>query len=130
LNELVARMHGCPNRDTRSAAAMGRWAPNRSVAARSRRRRLEGLRALVAEEVVAGEDVVDLQAVRAGVALADVALEERIVANDGSSPSITQETLRRGAAARLAGKVIHREIHRERWGHALPDGEGFKNYST
>src|SRR5258707_15770143 len=113
----MARMHRRPKRDTRCAAPMGRWARNGSVAARPRGRRLEGLRTLVAEEVVAGEDVVDLQAVRAGVALADVALEERVVANDGGSPSITQESLRRGAAARLAGRVVHREIHRKRWGH-------------
>ena len=96
---------------------MGRWARKRSVSAGARRRRLEGLGALVAQEVVAGEDVVDLQAVRTRVALADVALEERVVADDGGSPSITQESLRRGAAARLAGKVVHREIHRQRWGH-------------
>src|SRR5688572_6902608 len=53
--------------------------PDRSVAARSRGRRLEPLRTLVAEEVVPAEEVVDLQAVGAGVPLADVALEQRFV---------------------------------------------------
>ena len=114
-------MHRCPNTDT--SVRLRRDGLKVSVPSRPRRGGLESLRAFVAEEVVAGEDVVDLQAVRAGVALADVALEKRIVANDGSSPSINQETLRRGAAARLAGKVIHREIHRERWGH---DASGWR----
>ena len=83
-------------------------------------RRLEAPRAFVAEEVVAGEDVVDLEAIRAGIPLADVALEEGVVANDGASPSIAQEALRRGATAGLAGEVVHRKIHRERWGHGAP----------
>jgi hypothetical protein len=104
-----------------SAATMGRWDRARSVSASSRRRRLERLRALVTEKVVAGEDVVDLQAFGARVALADVALEERVVANDVGSPSIAQEALRCGAAAGLAeGRVVHREIHRGRWGHDAP----------
>jgi hypothetical protein len=69
----------------------------------------------VAEEVVAGEDVVDLQAVRASVALADVALEEGVVANDGGSPSIGQEAFRQGTAAGLTGRVV---VHRESIGSA------------
>ena len=121
-------MHRCPNTDTRVRPR--RDGPKSSVPSRPRRGRLESLRALVTQEVVPRKDVVDLQAVRAGVALADVALEERIVANDGGSPSVTQECLRRGAAARLAGKVVHRESTGSAGDTALPDGEGFKNYST
>src|SRR5215510_6309255 len=55
----------------------------RSVSARAGWRRLEAPHALVAEEVVAGEDVVDLQALGAGIPLADVALEEGLVADHG-----------------------------------------------
>ena len=105
-------MHRCPNTDTRVLPL--RDGPKGSVPSRPRRGWLESLRAFVAEEVVAGEDVVDLQAFRTGVALADVALEERVVADDGASPSIAQEVIRRGAAAGLAGKVVHRVIHWER----------------
>ena len=103
-------MHRCPNTDT--TVRPPRDVSSVSVPSRPRRGRLESLRAFVAKEVVAGEDVVDLKAFRAGVALADVALEEGVVANHRGSPSIAQEALRRGAAARLAGEVIHREIHR------------------
>jgi len=112
-------MHRCPNTDTRVRPR--RDGPKGSVPSRPRRGGLESLRAFVAEEVVAGEDVVDLQAFRTGVALADVALEERVVANDGASPSIAQEVIRCGAAAGLAGKVVHRMFHRERWGHGAPE---------
>ena len=121
-------MHRCPNTDT--SVRLRRDGLKVSVPSRPRRGRLESLRALVAEEVVAGEDVVDLQAFRAGVALADVALEERVVAHDGGSPSITQESLRRGAAARLAGKVVHRRSTGSAGDTALLNGEGFTNYST
>jgi hypothetical protein len=106
----------------------GRWPW--SVSARPRRR-LEGLDALVTEEVVPGEDVVHLKAFGARVPLADVALEERVVANHAGSPSVAQEALRLGATARLAGRVM---IHLESIGSdgdtTLPDGEGFTNYST
>ena len=59
---------------------MGRWGIRRgSVPASPRRRRLETLRALVTEKVVPGEDVVDLKALGASVAFADVALQEGLV---------------------------------------------------
>src|SRR5207237_1153818 len=112
---------GVPTGTHDGAAAMGRWGCRGSVSARPRRRRLERLGALVTEEVVPGEDVVHLQAFGARVALADVALEERVVANHTGSPSVAQEALRLGATARLAGRVmIHLEIHRERRGHDSP----------
>ena len=112
-------MHRCPNTDT--IVRPPRDVSGVSVPSRPRRGRLKSLRALVTEEVVAGEDVVDLQAFRAGVALADIALEEGVVADDGASPSIAQEVFCSGAAARLAGEVVHRVIHRERWGHGAPE---------
>ena len=77
------------------------------------RRRLEAPRALMTEKIVAGEDVVHPEAVGAGVALADVALEETIVAHDRAALLILKELLRRGAAARLA---TARQLH----GHEYP----------
>jgi hypothetical protein len=62
------------------------------------------------EEVVAGKDVVDLQALRAGVPLADIALEEALVANDGASASIAEKAIRRRASAGLAVRGIHRGL--------------------
>ena len=75
----------------------------RSVAARPRGRRLEPLRALVAEEVVAADEVVHLQAIGARVPLADVALEERFVRDEGAPLLVVEERLARRAAAGLAG---------------------------
>ena len=57
----------------------------RSVAAGSRGRRAECLGAGMAQEVIAREDVVDLEAIRAGIALADIALKKGLVA-DGGTP--------------------------------------------
>src|SRR6187401_3012415 len=121
-------MHRCPTTDT--AVGPRGDVSRSSVPARPRWGRLESLRALVAEEVVAGEDVVDLKAFRAGVALTDVALEEGVVANDAASASIAQEVFRSGAAARLAGKVVHRRSTGSAGDTALLNGEGFTNYST
>ena len=56
------------------------------MASSARRRGLEAPGALVAEEIVAREDVVDLEAVGAGVSLADVALEEAVVAHNRVVP--------------------------------------------
>ena len=94
----------------------GDAAAERSVPAGSRRRRLETERALVAEEVVTGEDVVDLKAFRAGVPLADVALEKRIVANDGRPASIAEKALRLGPAARLTVGLVHHRLERAKRG--------------
>src|SRR5262245_38440197 len=73
--------------------------------------------ALVAEEVVAGEDVVDLEAVRAGIALADVALQEAVVVDDTGALAVVEQADALGPAARLAGG---------RWCHPprTPGGSG------
>lgn len=73
-----------------------------SVAARPGGRGLEPLRALVAEEVVAAEDVVDLEALGAGVPLADVALEQGLVADHRAPLLVGKERLARGTLAGLA----------------------------
>ena len=73
------------------------------MAAGSRRRRLEPLRALVAEEVVAAEDVVDLEAFGAGVPFADVALEKGFVADDSRPLLVAQEGLGGVSLTVLAG---------------------------
>jgi hypothetical protein len=62
------------------------------------------------QEVIAGKDVVDLQALRAGIPLADVALEKPLVANEGASASIAEKALRRRASAGLAVRGIHRGL--------------------
>ena len=66
-------------------------------------RLLEPLGALVAEEVVAGEDLVHLETFRARVSLADVALEEALVAYDRLPLAVVQEAVRHGPPARLTG---------------------------
>src|SRR5687767_14975811 len=78
-----------------------------SVPARTWRRRLKTPRAVVTEEVVAREDIVDLQAVGAGVPLADVALEERFMTHDRGTLAVAKKGLRRHPSARLAGCVVH-----------------------
>src|SRR5690349_15961432 len=85
----------------------------RSVPAGAGRRGLEAPGALVAEKIVAREDVVHAEAVGARVALADVALEEAVVVHDGAALLVLKELLRRGAAARLAAA---RHLH----GHEYP----------
>src|SRR5688572_19065334 len=73
------------------------------MAAGARQQRAESARAVVAEEVVPGQDVVDLKAFRAGVALAHIALEHRVVADDARSLAVAQHALSGRAAAGLAG---------------------------
>ena len=73
------------------------------MAARVRRRGPERLRADVAQEVVAGKDVVDLEAERARVALADVALQEGLVVDGGTALAIREQGGGRSTAAGLAG---------------------------
>ena len=85
----------------------GKRTVGRSVIGGAGRRRGEALGALVAEEVVAREDRVDLQAVGAGVPLADVALEEPVVADDARPLAVRKEGLGRRAVAGLA--VLSRE---------------------
>jgi hypothetical protein len=57
------------------------------------RRGTEGAGALVAEEIVAGKYVIDLKAVRAGIPLADVALEEALAVDEIDAPAIVEEPL-------------------------------------
>jgi hypothetical protein len=65
-------------------------------------RRAELPGAVVTEEVVAREDVVDLQALRAGEALADVALQEALVVHYARALAIAQEGVAGGPMAGLA----------------------------
>src|SRR5262245_20028590 len=74
-----------------SVPAAARWSP-------------EPLRAFVAEEIVAGEDVVDLEAVGAGEALADVALEEALAADEAAALAIREQTVVGRALAGLASR--------------------------
>jgi hypothetical protein len=60
--------------------------------------------ALVAEEVVGREDVVDLEAVGARVALADVALEESVVVDDGGAFAVIEKRRGGESPAGLAGR--------------------------
>jgi hypothetical protein len=53
----------------------------------------EGASALMAEEVVAGKYVIHLKAVRAGIPLADVALEETLAVDEIDAPAIVEEPL-------------------------------------
>ena len=72
-------------------------------------RRTERPRAFMAEKVVAGKDVIDLEAVRAGIALADVALEETLAVHEVGPSPVAEESGCGGAPARLAGggRVFH-----------------------
>src|SRR5688500_14941041 len=97
-----------------------------SVAARAGRRLLEPLGALVAEEVVPAEDVVDLEAFRARVALADVALEQRLVDDHARPLPVAEEGLGRGTPAGLAvGGHRRRErlLHPARPGNSAREGD-------
>src|SRR5262249_18142430 len=58
----------------------------------------------MAEEVVAREDVVDPEALGAGEALADVALQEALVSDVRRPPSVAERALRGGLEAGLAGR--------------------------
>jgi hypothetical protein len=55
------------------------------------------------KKVVAREDVVHLEAIGAGVALADVALEKTLAVDDTPALAVGEAALRRGLAAGLAG---------------------------
>ena len=78
------------------------------------RRGSEGLRADVTQEVVAGEDVVDLEAERTGEALAHVALQERLVVDGGTALAIREQSGCGGPAARLAGVGrLHKVLGKE-----------------
>ena len=74
-----------------------------SVAARVGGRSPERLRADVTEEIVAGEDVVDLEAQRARETLAHVALQQGLVVDGGTALAVREQAGGCGAAARLAG---------------------------
>ena len=58
--------------------------------------------AFVTEEVVAREQVVDTQAIGAGVALADVTLEQTLVVDEGRSLAVRQAAFGRRLPAGLA----------------------------
>ena len=64
----------------------------------------------MAEEVVARADVVDAQAVGAGVAFADVALEQRRVVDDRVATPVLEPALGHGLPARLTtARWLHSE---------------------
>src|SRR2546426_10721914 len=76
--------------------------PRRSVPAMGQRVS-ERAGALVAEEVVPGQDVVDLETFRADIALADVALQEVVVVDDAAAFAVIEEGSGGGSTAGLAG---------------------------
>jgi hypothetical protein len=85
-----------------SAGTGRQWAAERLV---------ERLRTRVAKEIVAGEDVVDLQAFSTHEALADVALQEGVVADELLSLLVSEKGFARRSPARLT----------TRWGgHVAP----------
>ena len=63
----------------------------------------EGACALMAEEIVSGKYVIDLKTVRAGVSLADVALEEAFAVDEVEAPAIVEEPLGGRAPTGLTG---------------------------
>ena len=67
------------------------------------RRVSEGAGAFVAEEVVPRQDVVDLETFRAGIALADVALQEVVVVDEAAAFAVIEERSGGGSTAGLAG---------------------------
>jgi hypothetical protein len=62
----------------------------------------------MAEEVVARQDVVDLEAVATGKTLADVALQEGVMADELLALPIAEHAIVRGTAARL---TVERSRH-------------------
>ena len=76
-----------------------------SVAALTARRRGELARALMTEEVVTREDVVDLEAERARETLADVALEQAFAAHDGGASAVCEQAPVDGPMTRLTVRV-------------------------
>jgi hypothetical protein len=78
------------------------------VAAAQEPRLLELARAHVAEEVVARADLVDAEALGAGVALADVALQERVIVDNLVPPAVLESALCDGSPTGLtAGGGLH-----------------------
>src|SRR6185295_14377863 len=86
-----------------SRPSRGSYSTVNSVSACPRRGLLEPLGALVAEEVVTREYFVDLEALRASIALTDVALQETLVAHHTLPLAVVQEALGDGPPARLTG---------------------------
>ena len=74
--------------------------------------RCEGPGALVTEKVVLRDDVVDLEAIGAGITLADVALKECLAGNKVGPFAVTQKTGARGPAAGLTrgGGRVHGDV--------------------
>src|SRR3990172_3874771 len=103
-----AECGGCARRGPDATFLRGTGRPPRHFCASSssvtelEARLLELASAGVADEVVARVDVVDTQAVRAGIALADVALQEVAVVDDGVAPAVLEPAFRHGLPAGLA----------------------------
>src|SRR5262245_20814330 len=75
----------------------------------------------MAEEVVAREDVVDPEALGAGEAFGDVALQEAFVSDVRRPPPVVERALRGGLEARLAGHGrLHPNTSQEKRGATMP----------
>src|SRR2546430_13198181 len=97
----VSRLRPVAGRRHFSRAFRTRWdIPRQSVSAMGRRVS-EGSGALVAEEVVCRQDVVDLETLGAGVALADVALQEVVVVDEATAFPVIEERSGGGSTAGL-----------------------------
>lgn len=83
---------------------------SRTRGKRPAERLMERVRAGVAQEIVAGQDVVHLEAFAAHEPLADIALEERVVVYELLPLPVTEHTFARRSAARLTRR---REGHLE-----------------
>src|SRR5258708_29501617 len=81
-----------------------------SVAPVGRPRRPQLACALVTEKVVARDDVIDLQALCAGEAFADVALEQALVVDDVGTAVVAEHALGGDPAAGLA---VSRRFHND-----------------
>jgi hypothetical protein len=105
----LSSTRGAPRTTTALECPTFRGGPIGLVTPIARRGR-EGPRALVTQEVVAREDVVHLEAVGAGIALAYIALEESGMAHGLLPFTVGEAAFGGGAPARLAGT---RRLHEE-----------------
>src|SRR5262249_41486142 len=94
-------------------------------------------RALVTDEVVAGDDVVHAQAICAGESLAHVALQQALMMDDSAALAVVERTFRDFPAAGLAtGWGLHASLLGRRSGRskadasAEPVGERKKDSTT
>jgi hypothetical protein len=89
---------------------MGTVGQTPSVPAIGRARGSQLARALVTEKVVARDDVIHLQALRASEPFADVALEQALVVHDIDAPVVAEQALGGDPAA---GLTVSRQFHND-----------------